>query len=339
MTHNLDNIREVAERDISEKSHLDNMARQGCFVSVHISKPTLRTQITWKELGLPELDENLVSPPSTRPPSKTYNEFQRLESRMRTVLKNHSAGSAGGFRYIKFEKLGSFLDEVEPYKKQYEAAVEPFLAHYDQTVANALQIWEAKANDIYDSLKAPSVDRVTFCRRIAGKLRRAWPAAEKLRDRFHVDVQVMQFTLPAEGVYETDPDLVKKARQQAQSTLNGFFAEAQNELRARAVSTVRRMHDVLVNGDKVTERSINPLKQFVDQFRELSVVSDADFQARLDGLVGLIEARGGAKGLRDSTEAWGEVQNMLEEVATEGEKLVEEATKARLDLSQRAISI
>lgn len=322
-----------------DTSRLDEMARTGCFVSVHVSKPTLRTSLSWKDLGLPELDEALVTPPSTRPPSKAFNVFGTLEGRMRTCLKRYSAGSAGGFRFMKFGTLGKFVEEISPLVDQYEAAVDPFLAQYDQSVADALAIWEDKANNIYDSLKSPSVDRVTFCRRIASRLRRAWPEAEKLRTRFSANVQILQFTVPSDDVMETNQDLIKAARQNAQATLNNFFDEAQNELRSRAIDIVRRMHKTLVEGETVTERSIKPLREFVDQFRELSVVNDAEFQARLEAMVALIDNRGGAEGLRNSAEAWSEVQSLLGEVASEGERLVEEATARRLDLSQRAIAL
>ena len=320
-------------------SHLDEMARTGCFVSVHVRKPALRTQLNWKHLGLPELDKALVTPPSTRPPSREYAVFGTLESRMRTCLRTYSAGSAGGFRFVKFSKLGAFVEEVEQIKKAYEEAIEPFLAQYDQSVANALMVWEDKANDLYDSLSSPGVDRVTFCRRIAGQLRRSWPIAAEIRPKFGCDVQILQFTLPSEDVLTTNTDLIRAARVNAQATLNNFFDEAQNELRTRAVEVVRRMHKALVEGETITERSVNPLKRFVDQFRELSVVADAEFQARLDAIVQAIDNRGGAQGLRDSTQAWGEVQSLLGDVAAEGERLVEEASARRMDLSQRAISL
>jgi len=314
---------------------LDTMARTGCFASVHVSRPSLRTTISWKDLGLPELDDAVVTPPSTRPPSKTYNEFSRLESRMRNCLRAHSAGSAGGFRFIKFGQLGKFLEEVHPLKEAYDAAVDPFLALYDQAVADALAVWEDKANKVYDSLKSPSVDRVTFCRRLVGKLRRAWPESSTLRDRFSAEVQVLQFSLPSEDVLETNTDLIQQARRQAQSTLDGFFLEAQNELRARAIDSVRRMHKVLVKGETITERSIKPLKEFVAQFQQLSVVDDSEFRARLDGIVNALDSKGGAEGLRNDPEAWEEVRGLLDDVAAEGERLVEEATAQKLSLTRK----
>lgn len=323
---------------MTNQTNLDEMARTGCFVSVHVSRPTLRTSLTWKELGLPELKEDFVSPPSTRPPSSSFNEFTRLESRMRACLKRHSAGSEGGFRFMKFGKLGKFREEVEPIRQAYEDAVDPFLAEWDQTVTNALALWEAKANEIYDTLKDPGVEREEFVRRIAGRLRRAWPSAEELRKRFSARVQILQFTIPSEDLMEVNADLIDEARETARNTLNDFFMDAQNELRTRAVETIRRMHSILVKGETVTERSIKPLREFVDQFRQLSIVSDAEFQTRLDSMLATIDGHGGAEGLRDSAEAWDEVRDLLGDVAEEGERLVEEAT-ARKHTLRRKVSV
>ena len=323
---------------MTQQEQVQDMTKSGCFVSVHVKRPTLRTSLTWKELGLPELDEALVTPPSTRPPSKAYNTFSTLESRMRTCLKRHSAGSAGGFRFMKYANLAKFNEEIGPLQADYDACVDPFLESYDQTVSDALALWEQKANDIYDSLKSPALERGDFCRRIATKLRRAWPDSESLKNRFSVEVQVLQFTMPDQDVYEVDTDLIAEARQKAKDTLDGFFVGAQNELRTRAIETVRRMHDALAKGSTVTERSVKPLREFAEQFRELSVSSDEDFQGQLDGLVKAIDNRGGAEGLRNDKKAWAQVQDMLGEVAEAGEKLVQDALRRDHNLD-RKISI
>lgn len=137
---------------------------------------------------------------------------------------------------------------------------------------------------------------------------------------------------------EVNADLIDEARETARNTLNDFFMDAQNELRTRAVETIRRMHSILVKGETVTERSIKPLREFVDQFRQLSIVSDAEFQTRLDSMLATIDGHGGAEGLRDSAEAWDEVRDLLGDVAEEGERLVEEAT-ARKHTLRRKVSV
>lgn len=323
-------------------TNLNEMIQTGCFVSVHVSRPTLRTSLSWRDLGLPELDENLVTPPSTRPPSASYNVFSRLESRMRTILRQHSAGSKGGFRFVKFALMRPLLDAIEVPRQEYLDAVGPFLEGYEASVEAALVLWRDKAGEIYDSLKPSSVADVTrdeFAERIETRLRRAWPTQEALRKRFDARVEVLQFTMPSADVFGLDVDLMAQARTQAATTLHVFFEEAQNELRSRALEVLQRMRDVIVEG-KVTERTVNPLREFVTQFRALSVVPDDAFQRLLDDLVRTIDHNDGASGLRNNAAFREGMAGILEEISREGERLIQDSQAVvALDLSNRTFRV
>jgi hypothetical protein len=321
----------------------DDMAQRGLFVSVHISKPTLRTKLRWKDLGLPELD-GVVSPPSTRPPSKEFAVFERLESRMRTMLRKYSAGSEHGFRYMKFESYADFIKDVEPLRREFAAHVPVFLEAWEDNVAAAVEEWREKARKIHAKLDT-EMDEETFVRNLISRLRSTWPGAEALAFRFDTSISVLQFAIPdaSQGIAGDsalfDDSVIADARERARETMNSFFEEAQANLRMQAVEIVRRIHGVLMRGDTITDRSINPLREFVDQFRQLSVVPDTEFQTRLDGVMNLIDNHGGAEGLRNSTDAWSEVQDMMAEVATVGENLANEAISKRMDLSDRKIQL
>lgn len=317
-------------------------ASQGCFVSIHVSRPTLQTQLTWKELGLEEV-EGLASPPAARPPSEAYAKFGTVESRMRTTLKRFTAGGDHGFRFMKFSAWQVFKDLIEPVRQEYLDLVEPFLEGYDGARLDAIESWRVGGREMATKLGLHGLDADTFVDRVVAKLERAWPHADDLRGRFGAEVRVLFFSVPGEetiaggAVFD---DVVSEARQKARETLDGFFVEAQNELRMRAVEVVRRMHAVLSKGSSISERSINPLREFVEQFRELSVMPDDGFQGALDSLVATIEARGGASGLRESTAAWGEVQDLLEDTAKLGVELAEASLYRRgAKLTDRKIEL
>jgi hypothetical protein len=327
-----------------ESFNPDDMAQRGLFVSVHISKPTLRTKLRWKDLGLPEL-EGVVSPPSTRPPSKEFAVFERLESRMRTLLRKYSAGSEHGFRYMKFDSYADFIKDVEPLREAFREQVPVFLAAWEDNVAAAVEEWRGKAKSIYAKLDTNTVTEKEFVRNLLSRLRSSWPDAERLAYKFDTSISVLQFAIPdaSQGLAADsalfDDSVIADARERARETMNSFFAEAQDNLRLQAVEIVRRIHGVLTRGDTITDRSINPLRDFVDQFRQLSVVPDSEFQSRLDGVMNLIDNHGGAEGLRNSTDAWVEVRDMMDEVAQAGEQLAAEAISKKMDLSDRKIQL
>lgn len=292
---------------------LSSMALRGAFVAVHVRRPTLRTAIRWKDLGMPHLDDANVSAPSTKPPSESYNTFTRLESRLRNVLAQYSAGSAGGFRFMKWSAYEKFCADVEPIRAEYLAAVEPFLAHYDRDVAEALALWGVKADETYDRLESPEVTRETFRARLVAYLQGAWGNSEVLRDKFDVKVDVLNFTLPTAETMRATPELVREARERAEGMLTSFFDEAQNELRASVLDAVDRLHEVLANEGKLTERSITPIHEMIQRFKDLSIVDDREFA----GVMARIEAtiHGGAERMRTDAEAWGRARETLREVS------------------------
>jgi hypothetical protein len=319
------------------KLDIDNMVKTGCFVSVHVRRPSLRTQLSWKELGLKDI-EGLASAPSALPPSGMFNDFQKYDQRMRTILRNHTSGSEHGFRFMKSTQWDAFYAQVEPVRQQYLDLIEPFLKEWDQHVGDALRLWDTKAAETWYSLKDPDVERDVFVQRVLQKLQRAWPTADELRDRFGAEVKVMYFTVPGEDQF-TNAGMAALARQNARQTLNDFFVEAQGELRMRAVEKLQRIREVLKKGETVTERSLKPLRQFVEQFEELSLVPDKSFKNALDNVVNEVERLGGAKGLRTNRAAWSSFGDLVEETTTLGERLAQEALNRKLDLSERKIQL
>lgn len=314
---------------------------QGCFVSVHVRRPTLQTQLSWAALGLEEA-EGLAAPPSARPPSDAYRQFAAIESRMRTVLKRFSTGGDGGFRYMKFSQWETFKTLIEPLREEYHALVEPFLASYNESRKDALDAWRKGAAEMAAKLGQRGLDAEHFVDRVVAKLERAWPLADELRGRFSAEVRVLFFAVPDEAGVASGTvfdGVISEARERARSTLDAFLAEAQGELYERAVEVVRRMHSVLVNGSALSERSINPLREFVEQFRQLSLSPSDDYLKRLEALVGTIDERGGAAGLRGSTEAWAEVRDLLDEVASVGENMARAAMRRSSSLADRMVEL
>lgn len=323
---------------------LNQMVKQGCFVQLHFSKPTLKTQLTWEQLGHKQLDK-VVSAPSTKPPSKSFNEFGKLESRARKLLATHSTGRKG-LRFMYFTHYGDFVKEVQPILDAYHEHVPVFLGTWEPSVQEALRDWQERAAAIYNQLafehRANLGSQEDFCKRVLARLRRSWPDAATLQTRFHAELEVQQFAFGGGGEADMsalNPEMIADMKRRAEETFQRFMTDSMVELRQRAVDTVRRMHSVLVQGETVTERSINPLREFVEQFKKLQVVPDTEFQARLEGLVQTIDGHGGAEAMRESTDVWLSVQDLAEEIAQEGEALVQQAIIQNMGPGKRRIQL
>lgn len=336
--------RDHADAEQANAEQLSQLVKQGCFVSLHFSRPTLRTKLDWPSLGHPHL-KGKVSEPSTRPPNKSYNEFDKLDSRARALLQTYTTGRKG-LRFMYFARYNDFIALCQPVLDAYVEHVETFLATYEDSVQTALTEWKTRAGTTYDQLSPEQQDKLgtreEFCKRLVARLRRSWPDADSLRNKFDASMEVHQFAFAGGDTDDfsmIDPTIVADMKARAQASFQSFLDDSLLELRQRAVETVRNMHRVLVKGETITERSIKPLEDFVEQYKQLQVVPDTEFQGRLESLVQLIKNRGGAEGLRESTDTWTEVQGMLDEVAQAGEALVDEATKKRMGPGRRKIQL
>jgi len=305
---------------------VEELARKGCFVALHVRRPSLRTRISWEDLGITNVDETLMSAPSTKPPSERYAVFSRLEQRMRTKLALASAGNAGGLRFMRWDTFETFSAEIESIREDYMGAVDVFLAEYGADVDAAITQWETTAGGIYDRLASPDVSRSVFRENLLRKLRETWPTGESLRPKFAVSVDVLNFTLPTADTMRATPRMIREARERASATLTDFFTEAQNELRASVLQAVQRLHGVLTTSETVSDRSVLPLREVIARFRELSVVADRDFEACITDIERVLA--GDAARLRADANAWGSARDTLARVVEQAESLIESAPRA-----------
>lgn len=308
---------EKAENDFADK---------GCLVSISIHKPTLRAQLSWSEIGIPEDVNILASAPSTKPPSG-YNNFTRLEQAMRNTIKRYSVGGMEGFRFMPWENFEKCLAEVIPYKEEYEAHVPIFLESYEDEKEKIIVAWRDKAGEIWDNLQdGAHISRDDFIARVEGRLRKSLPVSAALTDRFSVGLKSLQFSVGKGAKVENAPLTLKYAKQMAKDTFQEFFMEVATDLRERTAEVTGKVLEVMQKNGKITEKSLKPLRDYIKLFSSLNVIDDSEVENHLNKLKKLLEEN--AEGLNKNSnnfvnfgyalkESAGLINEQVNKIATE----------------------
>lgn len=270
--------------DITLASSATNqLARKGCLVWLHTQRPSLRVTLTAESLGLPPGLSSIASLPSVKPPGESFGEFAKFEGRARKSLERYSLGGNDG-KFVPYALLDKALAEIEEARQAYLAHVPRYLESYDAEVAAAKERWEIEASTIYDRLGASDLTREEFVGRVMAQIRDAWPSAADLTERFGMRVRVLQLALPSlESMGAMDaPFAVQTARRLAEESIAPFVADLANELRSRTAEVCNAVLRTLTDPKcKFTQRTLNPLEEFIGMFRGLNIVGDVEAEERL----------------------------------------------------------
>lgn len=312
----------VAEKDFASK---------GCLVSIRIRRPTLTTKLNWEQLGIPDAVEKLANAPSTKPPSDDYNNFIRLEQRMRNVIRRYSIGDADGFRFMPWANFEKCVVEIEALKQEFMGYVHIFGGKYEEYVESTVSKWREQGYDIYDGLLSPAISRSDFVDRIEGKIRASLPSTKGLSERFSVSLKVLQFSMPdaaAAGVNDA-PLVLKYAKQLAEESFQGFFADVANELRQRTAELTAHVLEVMQRSGQLTEKSVKPVREYVKLFESLNVVGDAEVASYIQKLEEFLN-NSTAKGMTEDANKFGQFSSLLSQATQFGKALTDEQVKEQV---------
>lgn len=328
----------MPELNVSEA--VSDIARTGCLVWLNVSRPSLTVRLSAENLGLPQGLESVASTPTVRPPGASYQVFSSLERKARAALAK-VAVSKGDGKFVPYTLLDALVAEVEGIKAQYLAHVETYLETYDRDVEVALGAWTKEAHKIYARLRRENSefrenDRELFVENLVEQVRRAWPKADSLRDKFGMNMRCLAFSIPGVGGAGADASMVASAaRRMIDSTLSGFTSEILGELRARTAETMEGVLAAIRGGSTFRESSLTPLRRFLDQFEALNVLGDDEVAARVRNVRAVLGGNTAAE-VRSDVGFRERLEGALAEAASIGQDLANRAgADAREILSRR----
>lgn len=245
----------------------------------------------------------------------------------------------GGGRFVPVAALGSLLADLSRIRGDFERAVAEFVAKYPALAERTRGQLMACAERIKAELGKDDAWLTAFEQR----LQASYPTAEAVTGAFAMTWNLYEITLPSgvdfRQVSAADAleagRLAAEARERAEANLREFIGEAAVELRRRAGEMCRRVASrIREKGGTVTERAFQPLRDLVDEFRQLDFTGDEGFARQLEALrtewLGEDGTAGTAARARDEVdyrERLGEaLQAMGDQALAESERAAAEAT-------------
>lgn len=321
----------------------DVLTRKGFLVELTCSRWSGRARLTEADLGLEGLTDEDLHHLGRRQlvPGEELAKISKIETRARQRLGHASyAFPVGGARFVPATVLGNLLADLSKIKGDFDAAVGEFCTSYEKFSAEMRQRWAANAQRVKEELGKDDEWRDAF----AARLSASYPPVEKVRESFLIEWSLFQFALPkdikaqlvsAEDALQASR-LAEEARAKLEEKIAGFVGEAALELRRRAGEMCAHVAaQVKKSGDKVTERTLQPLRELIEQFRALDFTGDDGFASDLDALQAEWlggKANGTAKQARESADYRDGLSSALETMAT---KAVAESERAAAEALER----
>jgi hypothetical protein len=269
----------------------------GNLVDINVSMWTAQKLLTPEDLGLKGTDISSAFSLGKKAliPANVIAELKALENKARAILNSHSfTFSFGGARFVPKKTFIDFATEIDKIILQFDEKADDLALNYStyrlemrtEYISAAKEAF-ARATSLCAGL---DVDEGTFVNNFIERIEKAYPKAEEIRKKFHMEYNVFQVALPdiSQASYE---DLIEEggkvrmlqdAYQKALcNKVNSFVDSCTSELRDKATSVLTRFSDALATDRKINEASLKSIKNMVEEYERMDFVGDETFLKQL----------------------------------------------------------
>lgn len=273
---------------MSEDKLMDVLTREGLLINVSVRYWRAAKKLNPVDLGFEtsEVNKNLVSLGHKKlVPSEETKAFDQLESRAHQAVANNTFEFLGGVaRFLPNAKLESLSATLVALQDEFNAELERFKERYLTVVERAKIAWVTEAKKL--SYKPDLV---------IASMSKAYPRIDQLDQYFEFKVRTFSIQAPADMTAELEragigmevirarQKVINDARKQFSDGVGGFVEECVRTMREE---TAKLCSEVLetVEGSRigVSQKTLNRLTAFIDQFKSMNFVGDKEFETRLE---------------------------------------------------------
>jgi len=310
----------------------------GIMVDLHIGKWAGKKGMSFEDLGLPSDIGNVFTKTSMRlvDPNRIAA-FSRIEQRMRNLLREESVQVFSNFRYIPWFKFTGVNQDLKNLISEYSDEKVKFLDEYDASLAEQVENVKTASYELYQRSSALQVSYPTiedYHQFIESKIREYWPSKQEMNDKFYAFMDTCQLMPPGQmgaGNQIVSNDVMasalEEAKKQAETTVQQFIKRAMGELRMRTVEICTHIRGVMKDTGKISERSLNPLREFISRFRDLNFCNDQECDTFLKDLEEnfLDDGVNSASMISEDADIWGAFGDMLDDAVLLGKGITDKA--------------
>lgn len=320
------------------------LMQHGQLVELKISSWAGKTRIEADDLGLAGVvDETLHRLGHRRlVPPEELAKVAAIAKRARVRLADASYEfPIGGGRFVPVAALGSLLADLSRIRGDFERTVAEFVAKY----AELAEKTRGELMICAERIKAELAKDDDWLAAFEGRLQASYPTVAAVTGAFGMSWNLYEITLPSgvdfRQVSAADAleagRLASEARERVEASLREFVGEANVELRRRAGEMCRRVASrIREKGGTVTERAFQPLRDLIDEFRQLDFTGDEGFATELDRLktiwLGEDAKAGTAARVRDEVDYREHLGQALQAM---GDQALQESERAAAEAMER----
>lgn len=317
----------------------DILTQRGYLFELRVSQWSGKARLTEDDLGLSGLTSAELHRLGHRHlvPKEKLAAVSAIATRARVRIQDVSyAFPIGGARFVPVAVLGPLLADLSRIKAQFDEAVTAFGLHYEETTEQHRAVWIENATKLSEERELGAEWLEAFKTR----LEECYPPQDEVIEAFGMAWSLFQFSLPkgvraqlvqSEQALE-GARLADEARRAVEQQVAGFVSEAALELRRRAGECCAHVaKQVQESGEKISERSLQPLRDLIAQFRNLDFTGDESFAVELETFAQQHLTTGTAKNARESADYRASLATALTTMSEKAVGESEAAARAALD--------
>ncbi len=305
---------------------LSILTREGVLIKVSVSYFRGTKKLRPEDLGLERknLSDRLISLGHKRLlPKDCLQELALIEGRAHALVESNTFPFLNGLgHFLPNSKLADVTAKLEQLQNEFWAAKETFMNKYSSLRESASKEWRKVAQKLVNDPE-----------QLVATIEASFPYPEHM-DRFYAfDVNLFQIALPqrmtAELVTAAEQQAVVEARQRAaaeasqkiRTRVEAFVSDCVASLREQTAQLCDEMLQS-INGCEtgVHQKTLNRLVRFIDQFKSMNFVGDADMEQQLESVKRELLTKS-AEEYRDSAVARARLKNGLSQLADRARNL------------------
>ena len=270
----------------SDNTFLDALTQRGVLISVSVRYWRARRKLNPEDLGLKraQVDAKLISLGHKKLlPPESLEKLALLEGRAHALVEESTFPFLNGVaRYLPNTKLQEVADKLRGIRGEFEQEQAVFLRQYTELREAALRQWRAVAAGLVENPE-----------RLVAAISAAFPPPEGMPRYFGFEIHTFQLSVPDVPQAElveigTQQELIQARRQAAESakheieaSCQAFIGDCVATLRQETAKLCTEMLETINGTGSVHQKTLNRLVKFIDHFRELNFVNDAEMEQKL----------------------------------------------------------
>lgn len=285
-------------------SEIQEVFRKGCLVDLDVGVWSAERKLQPEDLGLTgaEVSENFSLGHKRLIPHEATARLRKLESSARNTLRRFSFsfpfGQAQFVPWVRMEECKAMLDSIIA---TFNMAADSIVSEFDKHRLAVRSEFTKAAHEAYQRRVALcgglDCTESEYVNEFLARVDKAYPKAEDLRSKYHMEYTVFQVSLP-DITRATLEDIVDGAAKVSlmreafevgvRQKVNQFAEGVVLQMRGDAQDVLSRAVRTLKFGKRPTKYTIDMVRKMIDRYSTMDLVGDdglkarfADFKARV----------------------------------------------------------